>query len=186
MIYITSDEHYFHKNIILYTGRNYKDVEEMNQALIDNHNAIVQPDDLVYHLGDFSMSNKNVQGILSQLNGSHILIPGNHDKCHPVHKNSDKMIREYLSYGFKEIHIQMEMNIPEIGLVKFNHLPYNDPTYEDRRYDHLKPKPTGEDYLFHGHVHGSWKRRGNMINMGVDVWNYRPVSIPEIIDFLKE
>ena len=187
--YVCSDEHYFHKNIIIYTGRKYKDVEEMNKALIDNHNAIVKSDDLVYHLGDFSMSNKVVPEILSQLNGSHILIPGNHDTCHPGNKkNKDKeaTIREYLSFGFKEIHIEMEMNIPEIGLVKFNHLPYNDPTYEDHRYDHLKPKPTGEDYLFHGHVHNSWKRRGNMINVGIDVWNYRPVSIPEIVKLLKE
>lgn len=188
-IYFSSDPHYFHKNIILYTGREYKDVEEMNRALIDNHNAIVKPEDTTYCLGDFSMTDKVVADILKQLNGTHILIPGNHDKCHPGNKkNKDKeaSIREYISYGFKEVHLELMQDIPGIGLVKFNHLPYNDPTHDDRRYDNFKPKPSGEKYLFHGHVHTSWKRRGTMINLGVDQWDYKPVSIPQIIEFLNE
>lgn len=186
MIYYTSDYHFNHFNVIRYSQRPFSSVEEMNKALIDNHNAIVKPEDTVYCLGDFSMSNKVVPEILKQLNGNHILIPGNHDKCHPCNKNSDKMIKEYLSYGFKEIHIQMEQDIPGIGLVKLNHLPYNDPGYDDNRYSHLKPTPTGEKYLFHGHVHTSWKRRDNMINLGVDVWDYKPVSLNQIIEFLAE
>jgi len=161
----------------------------MNRTLIDNHNAIITTEDTVYHLGDFSMSSKVVPDILKQLNGTHILIPGNHDTCHPgnkKNKNKPEAIKEYLSFGFKEVHLEMTMDIPGIGLVKLNHLPYNDPTHDDRRYDNFKPKPSGEKYLFHGHVHNSWKRRRNMINMGVDVWDYKPVSIPQIIEFLKE
>lgn len=186
MMFMTSDEHWGHKNIIVYCKRNFSTIEDMNKALIDNHNSVVGNNDIVYHLGDLSMSNKIVPEILKQLNGSHILIPGNHDKCHPCHKNSGPMIKEYLSYGFKEIHIEMEMDIPEIGLVKFNHLPYNNPGYDDNRYAHFKPTPTGEKYLFHGHVHNSWKLRDNMLNLGVDVWDYKPVSLPEIVEFLNK
>ena len=185
-IYFSSDPHYFHQKILVYCSRPFSNVEEMNKTLIDNHNAIVKPEDTTYCLGDFSMSNKVVPEILKQLNGTHILIPGNHDKCHPCNKNSDNMIKEYLAYGFKEIHIEMMQDIPEIGLVKFNHLPYNDPGFDDNRYNHLKPKPSGEKYLFHGHVHTSWKRRDNMINLGVDQWNFKPVSIDQIKSFLNE
>lgn len=189
MIYYTSDQHYYHINVIKYCQREYKNVEEMNKALIDNHNAIVKPEDTTYCLGDFSMTDRVVPEILKQLNGTHILIPGNHDKCHPANKknkNKEESIREYISYGFKEVHLELMQDIPGIGLVKFNHLPYNDPGHDDRRYDHLKPKPSGEKYLFHGHVHNSWKRKDNMINLGVDVWEYKPVSLDQIIEFLAE
>ena len=188
-IYYTSDQHWDHKNIIIYTQRIYVNVEEMNKALIDNHNAIVKSEDTTYHLGDFSMSPKIVPDILKQLNGSHILIAGNHDKCHPANKknkNQDDSVKEYISYGFKEVHLELMQDIPGIGLVKLNHLPYNDPNFDDKRYSHLKPKPSGEKYLFHGHVHTTWKKRGNMINLGVDQWNYKPVSIQQIIEFLNE
>ena len=72
--FLTSDEHYNHKNILGYCSRPFSTVEEMNQALIDNHNSVVGPNDEVIHLGDFSMSDKCVKEILSQLNGIHILI----------------------------------------------------------------------------------------------------------------
>jgi calcineurin-like phosphoesterase family protein len=185
-IFYSSDEHFGHLNIIKYCNRNFSTIEEMNKALIDNHNATVSSEDTTYHLGDFSMSDKIVPEILKQLNGTHILIPGNHDKCHPAHKNYQTKITEYLSYGFKEIHIELMQDIPGIGLVKFNHLPYNDPGFDDNRYAHLKPKPSGEKYLFHGHVHTSWKRRDNMINLGVDQWEYKPVSLDQVISFLNE
>lgn len=185
MIFYTSDEHYNHKNIILYAGRKYKDVEEMNQALIDNHNSIVSANDTTYHLGDFSMSATVVKDILSQLNGTHILIPGNHDKCHPCHKKFNKIKSEYIGYGFKDVIVEQTIDIKGLGLVKFNHLPYIDPGWDDVRYSQFKPKPTGEKYLFHGHVHNSWQTKGNMINLGVDVWDYKPVELEYLIDFIK-
>ena len=185
-LYFSSDEHFFHKNILGYCSRPFSTVEDMNQALIDNHNSVVGINDEVIHLGDFSMSDKCVKEVLSQLNGTHILIPGNHDKCHPCHRNIEKTKEQYLSYGFKDIIVEQSIEIDGLGLVKFNHLPYNDPGWDDKRYTNFKPKPTGEKYLFHGHVHNSWKTRDNMINLGVDVWNYKPVSLEDLIKYIKD
>lgn len=187
MLFICSDEHYNHANILKFCPtRLYKDVAEMNQALINNHNSVVSPNDEVIHLGDFSMKPDVVKNILSQLNGTHILIPGNHDRCHPCHKKNKKAIQEYLDYGFKEIIVEQSINIEGLGMVKFNHLPYIDPGWDDIRYSQFKPKPTGEKYLFHGHVHNSWKTKGNMINLGVDVWDYKPVALDYLIQYIKD
>ena len=54
MVFVTSDLHFGHKNIIKYENRPFKDVEEMDQKLIENWNNKVGKDDTVYILGDFS------------------------------------------------------------------------------------------------------------------------------------
>ena len=84
-IYFTSDTHFNHKNILKYNPNrlehSYDDsVEGMNQAIVDRWNAVVKPNDTVYHLGDvaFGRPEDSVKWIL-QLNGNITLIRGNHD-----------------------------------------------------------------------------------------------------------
>lgn len=156
----------------------------MDEALINNHNELVGVDDTTIHLGDFSLSSTVTQNVLPKLNGKHILISGNHDKSHPCHKKR-KTIQEYLDFGFQEVVTEKVMEIDGLGLIKLNHLPYQDPKYENIRYNKFKPRPNKEKYLFHGHVHNSWKQNGNMLNLGVDVWNYKPVSLETIINYLN-
>src|ERR1700722_3017579 len=108
-IFITSDQHYFHSKVREYCSRNFATVEEMNEALIANHNAVVQDNDIVWHLGDFSLSEKVVPLILPRLKGTHYLVAGNHDKCYPArNKKSDEAKKRYIEYGFKEVHIEYE------------------------------------------------------------------------------
>lgn len=80
-IFIISDTHFFHTNIIKYCNRPFKDAAQMNIELIQKWNSVVGTDDIVYHLGDFAFGNiNNVKSIVSQLHGRIKLIKGNHDK----------------------------------------------------------------------------------------------------------
>jgi hypothetical protein len=54
-VWFTSDTHFGHTNVIKYSGRPFADVNEMNEKLVLNWNAIVKPGDVVYHLGDFAL-----------------------------------------------------------------------------------------------------------------------------------
>jgi len=77
-IYITSDHHFFHGNIIKYCDRPFKDYEEMNDVMIKKWNEVVKEDDIVIHLGDFAFRGKAYL-IRPKLNGTIILVKGNHD-----------------------------------------------------------------------------------------------------------
>lgn len=93
--FIISDTHFGHANIIKYCNRPFANTEEMDRQLIKNWNAVVSKDDTVIHLGDIGLGNKEyIKKILSQLNGTKILIRGNHDNW------SDEFYREA---GFKYV-----------------------------------------------------------------------------------
>lgn len=79
-IFLISDSHFGHKNIIKYCNRPFDNVEDMNSTLIKNWNSVVDNEDYVYHLGDFGLGTKNeLIAIGNKLNGHKILVMGNHD-----------------------------------------------------------------------------------------------------------
>lgn len=180
MIYFTSDQHFGHNNIITYCNRPYSSIEEMNEGLINNFNSIVNKDDITYHLGDFCLSKKYIN-LISQLNGTHHLITGNHDSCYPWKGFKDKYLTPYLDNGFSTVQRELELEIDGLGLCLLNHMPYDGDSRETDRYKEFRPiRKDYHKYLFCGHVHEKWVTCSNMINVGVDVWNYSPVSIEQI------
>jgi len=78
--YFTADSHFGHNNILTYCDRPFKDIEHMNEEIIRRWNSRVTSDDIVFHLGDFSMMGGAVSKYLERLNGHIIWIKGNHDK----------------------------------------------------------------------------------------------------------
>lgn len=160
MIYFTADEHYFHNNIIKYCGRPFKSWREMNEELIRLHNEIVTVDDTVFHLGDFAMIKKphlpKIKKVLERLNGDHHLILGNHDEGKPFF---------YVDVGFISVHTAIVNE--EFTLI-------HDPT------DALVLNQNSE--VLHEHIHNPSLNHAtfsipNVLNVGVDLWNYQPVSI---------
>jgi calcineurin-like phosphoesterase family protein len=78
--FFTADEHYGHFNIIKYCNRPFNSVDEMDAEIIQRHNEIVRPKDVVIYAGDFTLSEKPyTENYIRQLNGTHIFLKGSHD-----------------------------------------------------------------------------------------------------------
>lgn len=79
-IWLISDTHFYHRNIIKYCSRPFKDIEEMNETIINNWNKTVKPHDTVYMLGDFALTAaEKIIEIGNRLEGRKTLLIGNHD-----------------------------------------------------------------------------------------------------------
>lgn len=190
-IFFSSDHYFGHENIIKYCNRPFNSVEKMNEEMINRWNSVVNKKDDVFYLGDFSLSKEYIKSISQKLNGSKFIIPGNHDECHSSKcKNQKKvyeMIEFYKDYDFHYLGEKLiyelkdyNLNLPKSGLkVNLCHMPYFGDHTDTDRYENFRPRDDGK-FLLHGHVHDKWKTNGRMINVGVDVWDFYPVSIEKI------
>ncbi len=156
-----SDTHFSHTNIIRYTGRPFGSTDEMNERLIDNWNALVEPGDAVFFLGDFGLGSTDYLATLcSKLHGNKICIRGNHDGT------SAKMRK----IGFLFV---LESAFIMIGCHKVELI-------------HVPSVPAPPHFQLHGHVHEkrSNKLVGTQLNLSVEVWDYKPVSEKTIVVLL--
>lgn len=186
--FFTSDHHFGHRNIITYCNRPFNSIEHMNEVLIQKWNETVSPEDMVFYLGDFSLGKQWVRDIAPKLNGVKHLIAGNHDWCHPVqHKNKKQLQFEaiYRDAGFVSIALEDTMVLADILTpVRMHHMPYTgDHHSSEERYQEYRPINNG-DWLLHGHVHTTWKIKDRQINVGVDVWDFKPVGLAEIVKII--
>lgn len=165
-IFFTSDLHFYHKNIIKFCNRPFSSIEEMNQKLIDNWNSVVTDKDIVYVLGDFSFSNyDDTLNVFKKLNGCQkFLISGNHDK-----KDTKSM-----PWAFVKDAYELKVDGQYYYLSHYPHLSWN--------------KSYHGSYHLYGHVHSNGNRWGSGLSsdVGVDNWNYTPVSIDTINKLMFE
>lgn len=78
--YFTSDWHIGHFNVLQFFGRPFRNLEDMHQGLITRYNATVRSQDVCFFLGDMGTFNDQLFSVVNQLNGTKILLLGNHDK----------------------------------------------------------------------------------------------------------
>lgn len=161
-IFFTSDNHFYHKNIMKYENRPFDSIEDMNETMIKNWNSTVGPKDHIYILGDLTFSNKeNTKKLLDSLNGKKYLIIGNHDK-----------VGEEIKKYFVWVDNLRQIKIDDQKII-LCHYPI---------------------YSWNGKFHGSWHFHGHThtvshedfthekkVNVGVDLWDYAPVSFERII-----
>lgn len=192
-LWFTSDLHFGHANVIKYCNRPFSDVNEMNNALIDNWNEVVEDTDTVFILGDLVMGKiAETLPLVKKLRGIKYLVPGNHDRMHKANtKSVDKRVEWHLKYrtdgGIAAVIYYQEgfsIDIPGVGLVEMCHFPYSGDSQDEDRYDEYRPVDNGR-WLLHGHVHDKWKVNGRQINVGVDVNNFRPVHVDEIKEIIN-
>lgn len=185
--YFTADLHLGHRNIIDYCGRPFRNVDEMNVVLIERWNETVSSHDEVIVLGDFALGKiADTLPLAGRLNGRKVLLAGNHDRCWSGHrKGAEASTARYLDAGFAEIW-QDTVEV-EVGGMRVTacHFPYRGDSHDHDRYVAHRPVDKGA-WLIHGHVHERWRVRDRMINVGVDVWGYRPVPEQTIVDLMAD
>ena len=82
--WVAADHHFGHANILNFKRedgtplRPFKTIEEHDETIIANHNALVRPEDRVYLLGDVCI-NRHSRHLLGRLAGRLVLVKGNHD-----------------------------------------------------------------------------------------------------------
>ena len=184
-IFFTSDEHYGHFNILQYDARPFTDLREMEETMVERHNSIVGEDDVTYHLGDFSWRPDQMKFILDKLNGRHILITGNHDRCsHVKPKGKEKWTRYYIESGFSEITSYIITDFPGLGRCMMSHFPLltvESEKFKDRYVNFRVKDLMGCKWLIHGHVHKMWVQRRHEINVGCQVRGYSPILLEQLV-----
>jgi len=203
-IYVTSDLHFSHRNIIDFCNRPWDTVEEMNEGLISNWNSVVGPKDQVYILGDFAFGGpKRLEYAVNRLNGQKYLVKGNHDYFKNLKKapGAFAWIKDYY-----ELKLEDKKGIKR--RIVMSHFPMSSWHGMGHGAIHL-----------HGHTHGSsinpntliysededtrWavEKVNNLaselglprymtplkrIDVGVDCHNWYPVSLDWIFDYMDK
>lgn len=157
----TADLHFGHANIIDYCGRPFASVRQMDEALIANCASAIGPDDDFWILGDFALGLATVEKgyierIFDRLPGKKHLVLGNHDGA------------RISNLAWESVSDIAEVKDGEHNLV-LCHYPMI--TWHRARRGALQ--------LF-GHVHQNWQGTRNSLNVGVDVWDYRPVRLKDV------
>jgi len=167
MIFFTGCTHFNHPNIIKYCERPYPDIGSMERDMIWKWNKKVSYNDTVYHLGDFGFGSPQLLKIfLEHLNGRKIIIKGNHDHM------SLKRMREI---GWDDASKKRRrVWTDSLGQLDLTHRPIKDMRVLEEC-----------DWNIHAHTHQtyvmSWEKR---IHVGVDSWNFEPVSEWELLEYL--
>lgn len=182
--WFVSDTHFYHANILKFTGLDgqlirpgFASVEEMNERMVENWNAVVRPEDTIYHLGDVVMGKgvgqPEIGKIMGRLNGSKRLLVGNHDyeyvKALAPYFKKIGLWRIFKEEGFVCTHIPL---MPS----QFRH---------------------AVSHNVHGHIHERLVRTtgetANLaagadpryINICVEHTNYKPLHLDEIVAEIK-
>ena len=173
-IFFTSDTHYNHKKIIEYSKRPFEGMKDMEDAMVERWNSVVSPDDLVWHLGDFAMGpdlREEVTRIRKRLNGRIYLCLGNHDRNKGFYEacGFDHVSRKFSGH----IHGSAITDTGPLGRPYRVHISHHPPGKEVQ---------DEHDICLHGHVHELWQfQKPNLINVGVDQWNFTPHTIDEML-----
>lgn len=177
MDYATSDLHLSHANVIRFDNRPFKDVTEMNEALVRNWNEVVRDEDNIYCIGDFSFGGaEETEKYLRRLNGHKHLILGNHDM------DANYNIKPKLEQVFKKYF----ETIAHLKSVTYKGYMFDMCHYpiEEWHWQH-KGK-----IMLHGHSHNTAqynaKQQYRRYDVGVRANNYYPVSLDQIISIVKD
>lgn len=169
-VFFTSDQHLGHKAIIKYCNRPFSSTGEMDNIIIERWNWLVQPKDVVYTIGDFCLGNQEMAfRYFKRLNGQIYVVPGGHDK---------RWIRPNLCYTGPNCIVRV---LPPLYTVTLDKQVIVLCHFAMRVWD----KSHYNSWNLHGHSHGRLLAVGKQLDVGVDNWNFYPVSLEEVKNVME-
>lgn len=186
--WFTSDLHLGHQKVAEIRG--FADPEDHDREILENLYRDLSTGDSLWILGDISSGGSAAQD--SALSAIHSLaadldlrlhlVAGNHDGVHPMHRNARKWDQAYRTV-FESVQPFARRRLGGRNLW-VSHFPWRgggDHTINER-YETVRLGDDGTSWLLHGHTHSpvqvDVERR--MVNVAVDAWGLRPVSIHEV------
>lgn len=203
--WFTSDLHIGHAKVAEYRAneavvcRPFPDPDHAHvinwhdRTLARHWDWLVKPEDTIWVLGDISAGGRaaqlNALEWIKQRPGTKHLIAGNHDGCHPMHRDSHKWQRVYLE-AFESVQMAAKRRFRKDQghtTALLSHFPYEGDR-ELTRFPEWRLKDAGYPIL-HGHTHSTEKLSYSVeitlqIHVGVDAWGMRPVSLEEVGELL--
>lgn len=161
-IWFTGDFHIGHANIIKYTNRPFKNVEEMNSTILENFYNAVKKDDIIFYLGDIAFGEELCRTTLGKMTEKveiHFII-GNHDRKYL------KTIETALYSGSINDLLDIEIDGQPITLCHYA-----------MRVWH---KSHFDSWMLYGHSHGSLPPVGKQWDVGVDYNGFKPLSYEDL------
>lgn len=179
-VWLISDTHFGHENIIKFCNRPFKNVTDMNETMQANWNRLVAPEDIVWHLGDVYFKGKAdykyYDYLLGSLNGRKNLILGNHDNpADPI-----------LAKHFKLHSAAVKWNAYNMVL---SHYPLHPDAFEISHKTGFTGDMEGKampelKINIHGHIHENPAPVGPYMNLCVEHWDYSPVELTKVLGLI--
>lgn len=170
-VFFTSDLHIFHKNIIEYCKRPYKDLYSMNNHFLFLFKKYVKKDDYLINLGDLGMAAPaKLLDFYKQIEAIQIFVTGNHD--------SNGLINKFLT------EFPVIFKDKTVIEVKYNSKLYT--IYISHKPDAFEYIDDPNTLFLYGHLHEREveDKKWNQLNVGIDRFG-RPISLKEIIKIMK-
>lgn len=164
-VFFTSDNHFGHAGALGRFRRPFASVREMDEAMITRWNAVVGAEDEVWHLGDFAVRRTApaMAELLAALAGRKHLVAGNNDGPATLGLAGWASVQRYA-----------EIDLEGARLV-LCHYPF-------RTWNGMYKGAVN----LHGHSHGQLAGLTRQIDVGVDVWDFRPVDLAQIRAYRKK
>jgi calcineurin-like phosphoesterase family protein len=194
--FFTADWHIGHENSIKFDNRPYKNLDEMHRKLISNYNAQVPENGVCYFLGDIAThSSELTKSIIEQLNGTKIIIVGNHDKSYNALYNIgfDVVLNNATIYIDGQRVSMSHCPLPGIFREDVSDMKgavIGDNWHGESKHHAFMVANEGQFHLS-GHLHSpnsgkSERIVGRQMDVGLPSSNYRPVSISEISSWISK
>ena len=163
-VFLCSDLHIGHANILKYDNRPFANIREHDEKLLENWNTTVGKDDHVYFLGDWCFNQQAGINFAQKCNGKIFFILGNHDQPlkHLQLKSRFEWVKNYHELQF------------ENQLICLMH-------YEIKEWNQCH---RGSAHFF-GHSHKEYVGDGKKFNVGINLIDYKPILLQDVLDKVK-